>query len=166
MTIVYYKLVSLMVSTDPFELSLQDLSPSHSLTVKMFPGQLRIVLVYDPRSTYLELGYSEVDCKDLSLDEEMPAISAALEHLGHHVTLVPGIKPLVQQLAIGKATEWDLVFNVTEGFYGSSRESQVPGLLEAYQIPYTFSDAATLALCLDKGRTKVFIIRVNSLLKL
>lgn len=126
----------------------------------MFPNHLKIALVYDPRSTYRELGYSEIDCADLSLDEEAPAISAALERLGHHVTLISGITPLVQQLAIGKATEWDLVFNVSEGFYGTARESQVLGLLEAYQIPYTFSDAATLALCLDKGRTKVVLTSI------
>ncbi|KFZ07387.1 hypothetical protein V501_06524 [Pseudogymnoascus sp. VKM F-4519 (FW-2642)] len=88
-------------------------------------------LVYDSRSTYRELGYSEIDCADLGLDEETPVISAALEHHDHHVTLTPGIKPLVQQLAIRRATEWDLLFNVSEGFYGTARESQVAGLLEA-----------------------------------
>ena len=40
--------------------------------------------------------------------------------------------------------------------FGVAREAQISGLLEAYQIPCTFSDAATLALCLDKGKTKVF----------
>jgi D-alanine-D-alanine ligase len=40
--------------------------------------------------------------------------------------------------------------------FGIGREAQITGLLEAYQIPCTFSDAATQALCLDKGRTKVF----------
>ncbi|KFX94757.1 hypothetical protein V490_04196 [Pseudogymnoascus sp. VKM F-3557] len=123
----------------------------------MSSNNLKIALVYDARSTYRELGYSEINCADLSKDEETPAISNTLKLIGHHVTLIPGIKPLVQQLAVGKAAEWDLVFNVSEGFYGSARESQVPGLLEAYQIPYTFSDAATLALCLDKGRTKIIL---------
>lgn len=101
----------------------------------MSPDHLKIALVYDPRSTYRELGYSEIDCADLSLDKETPAISAALGHLGHHVTLNPGIKPLVQQLAAGKSMGWDLVFNALEGFYGYARKSQVPGLLEAYRIP-------------------------------
>lgn len=126
----------------------------------MLPNHLSKALIYDPHSTYRELGYSQIDCADLSLNEETPAISAALEKLSHHVTLIPGIKSLVQQLAIGKATEWDFVFNVSEGFYGSARESQVPGLLEAYQITYTFSDEAKLALCLDKGRTKVLFFSI------
>lgn len=150
MTIIHHELVSLMFSTRPVDLPLRDLHLSHSWTIKMLPNHLKIALVYDPRSTYRELRYSEIDGADLSLDEETPAIFPALEHLGHHVTLILGIKLLVQQLAIGKATEWDLVFNVSEGFYGSARGSQVPRLLEAYQIPYTFSDAATSALCLDK----------------
>ena len=38
--------------------------------------------------------------------------------------------------------------------YGRSREAQVPALLEAYNIPFTFSDPLTLALCLDKSMTK------------
>jgi D-alanine-D-alanine ligase len=46
------------------------------------------------------------------------------------------------------------VFNFCEGLRGVSREAQVPALLEAYDIPYVFSDALTLALTLDKGMAK------------
>jgi D-alanine-D-alanine ligase-like ATP-grasp enzyme len=45
---------------------------------------------------------------------------------------------------------------MAQGFYGTSREAQVLGLLDAYQVPYTFSDAATMALCQDKPITKVW----------
>lgn len=48
-----------------------------------------------------------------------------------------------------------MVFNFAEGLYGLAREAQVPALLEAYRVPFTFADAATLALCMDKGKTKV-----------
>ena len=68
---------------------------------------------------------------------------------------VDGIKNLVELLAIGNYREWDLVLNNAEGLYGLARVSQVPYLLEAYGIPFTFADAATTALCLDKGKTKV-----------
>jgi ribosomal protein S6--L-glutamate ligase len=47
-----------------------------------------------------------------------------------------------------------MIFNMSEGRYGRARESQIPGVLEAYRIPYTFSDPHTLAVCLDKGLTK------------
>jgi D-alanine-D-alanine ligase len=38
--------------------------------------------------------------------------------------------------------------------YGIGREAQVPALLDAYKIPYTFSDALVLSLTLHKGMTK------------
>lgn len=79
----------------------------------------------------------------------------SLQNLGHHVTMVPGIQPLVQHLAAGEHKDWDLVFNMAQGFHGPSRESQVPALLEAYQVPYTFADAATMAVCQNKALTKV-----------
>ena len=48
----------------------------------------------------------------------------------------------------------DIVFNMAEGLYGPNRESHVPAICEFWSIPYTGSDPLTLALCLDKGRTK------------
>jgi D-alanine-D-alanine ligase len=49
---------------------------------------------------------------------------------------------------------WDLVFNICEGMHGIGREAQVPALLDAYQVPYVFSDTLTCALTLHKGMTK------------
>src|SRR3546814_8619076 len=49
---------------------------------------------------------------------------------------------------------WDLVFNIAEGMPGIARDAQVPALLDAWAIPYTFSDPMVLALTLDKGMTK------------
>jgi len=48
----------------------------------------------------------------------------------------------------------EIVFNIAEGAYGVSREAQIPAMLDMLQIPYTGSDALTLAICLDKARTK------------
>ncbi|KAJ5243927.1 hypothetical protein N7489_004023 [Penicillium chrysogenum] len=120
---------------------------------------LNIALVCEKRSSYLSHGYSEEQCAALPHRGEIDAVMAALERLGHHVMLVPGIEALVQLLAAGKHNGWDLVFNMAQGFHGSARESQVPALLEAYQVPYTFSDAATMALCQDKQVTKTILDR-------
>jgi D-alanine-D-alanine ligase len=49
----------------------------------------------------------------------------------------------------------DIVFNMAEGMYGTSRESQIPAMLEMLRIPYTGSDPLTLAVCLDKAAAKV-----------
>jgi D-alanine-D-alanine ligase len=48
----------------------------------------------------------------------------------------------------------DIVFNIAEGLTGPNRESHVPAICEFWSMPYTGSDPLTLALCLDKGRTK------------
>jgi D-alanine-D-alanine ligase len=49
------------------------------------------------------------------------------------------------------------VFNVCEGLYGKSREAQAPALLDAFGIPYTFSDPVTLCVCHDKETAKRII---------
>lgn len=116
---------------------------------------LNIALVSEQKSTYLEYGFSEGQCAALTHNGEIKAVSNALQCLGHSVTLVPGIQSLVQLLAAGTYKNWDLVFNMAQGFYGPARESQVPALLEAYRIPFTFSDAATITLCQNKAITKV-----------
>jgi D-alanine-D-alanine ligase len=48
----------------------------------------------------------------------------------------------------------DFVFNIAEGLYGTSREGQIPAMLEMLQIPYLGSDPLTLGICLDKARAK------------
>lgn len=50
--------------------------------------------------------------------------------------------------------EVDLVFNIAEGTHGAHRESQVPAILESLGIPFTGSSSLTLALALDKAKTK------------
>lgn len=47
------------------------------------------------------------------------------------------------------------MFSISEGLNGAAREAQIPALCETYRIRHVFSDAATLALCLGKGKTKV-----------
>ena len=113
---------------------------------------MRIGLVYDLRKDYLEMGFSEEETAEFDSENTIEEISSALETLGYQVRRVGNILNLTSRLALGE--RWDLVFNVAEGLFGRSREAQVPALLEAFGIPYTFSDPLTLAVCLDKAMTK------------
>ncbi|MFO7565621.1 MAG: D-alanine--D-alanine ligase [Enhygromyxa sp.] len=79
------------------------------------------------------------------------AIAAALRELGHEPVLLEATRELPSVLPGARI---DLAFNIAEGFTGRSREAQVPALLELLEIPYTGSDPACLALCLDKGLAK------------
>lgn len=113
---------------------------------------MRVGLTYDLRSEYLARGFSEDETAELDRDDTIDALQAALEGLGHTAVRIGSIQSLVERLAA--SDRWDLVFNISEGLYGFGRESQVPALLDAYQIPYTFSDPLTMALCLHKAYAK------------
>lgn len=111
-----------------------------------------IGLTYDLREDYLDLGLSEEDTAEFDAPETIAALEEALRQLGHQPERIGNIRRLVPRLAEGR--RWDLVFNIAEGLGGFGRESQVPALLEAYGIPYTFSDPMVLGLSLHKGMTK------------
>ena len=79
------------------------------------------------------------------------AIAQALRLGGHTVSLVEANAALPAWLV---AHPVDLVFNIAEGAAGAHRESHVPAILESLGIPFTGSGSVTLALALDKARTK------------
>ncbi|MBI2922382.1 MAG: ATP-grasp domain-containing protein [Planctomycetes bacterium] len=87
------------------------------------------------------------ECDD---KETIDAIRAALAEF-HKVVLVEADEDAYEKLRNERP---DIVFNVAEGLWGSGRESQIPAILELLRIPYTGSDPVTLAISLDKARTK------------
>lgn len=111
-----------------------------------------IGMTYDLRKDYLEMGFSEEETAEFDSEETIEALARAIESLGHDVVKIGSIYELTERLSKGE--RWDMVFNISEGLYGRSREAQIPALLEAYNIPYTFSDPLTLSLCLDKEMAK------------
>lgn len=111
-----------------------------------------IGLTYDLRSDYLKEGFSEEETAEFDKESTVEDIERTLSVLGYQTVRIGHVRELVNQLAIGR--RWDLVFNISEGMYGIGREAQVPALLDAYRIPYTFSDPLVLALTLHKGMTK------------
>jgi D-alanine-D-alanine ligase len=113
---------------------------------------LRIGFTYDLKADYLAIGFSEHAVAEFDSDVTIDAVAGALESLGHQVVRIGHVKALAARLVAGE--RWDLVFNIAEGVAGFGRESQVPALLDAYEIPYTFSDPLVCALTLHKGMAK------------
>jgi D-alanine-D-alanine ligase len=111
-----------------------------------------IGLTYDLRADYLAAGFGEEETAEFDRPDTIDAIEAALRELGHRTVRIGHVLALADRLARGE--RWDLIFNIAEGLAGVARESQAPALLEAFQIPYTFSDPLVLALTLDKALTK------------
>jgi D-alanine-D-alanine ligase len=113
---------------------------------------MRIGVTYDLRADYLAMGYGEEETAEFDSEITIAAICSALSGMGLTPVRIGNIKRLVARLAKGE--RFDAVFNFCEGLRGVAREAQVPALLDAYDIPYVFSDALTLALTLDKGMCK------------
>ncbi len=113
---------------------------------------MRIGMTYDLRDDYLAAGFAEEETAEFDRASTIEAIEGAIRNMGHEPVRIGNLHSLMQELISGKS--WDLVFNIAEGLYGFGRESQVPALLDAYRIPYVFSDPLVLALTLHKGMTK------------
>ncbi len=113
---------------------------------------MKFGLTYDLRQDYLAAGFSADETAEFDRPDTITALEAALHDLGHETDRIGNVWALVKRLAAGD--RWGCVFNIAEGLRGVGRESQVPALLDAYDIPYTFSDPLVLALSLHKGLTK------------
>jgi D-alanine-D-alanine ligase len=113
---------------------------------------MRIGITYDLRDDYLAMGFGDEETAEFDRIDTIEAIESTLHGLGFETDRIGNIRSLAKRLASGD--RWDMVFNIAEGLKGFGREAQVPALLDAYEIPYTFSDVLVLALTLHKGMTK------------
>jgi D-alanine-D-alanine ligase len=118
----------------------------------MINGKVSVGVTYDLRDALLAEGYSEIDTAEFDRADTIDSIVTALEKLGYAPERVGNLKELAARLV--KGDRWDLVFNICEGMHGFGREAQVPALLDAYQIPYVFSDTLVCSVTLHKGMTK------------
>ncbi|MSQ41064.1 MAG: ATP-grasp domain-containing protein [Dehalococcoidia bacterium] len=115
---------------------------------------MHIALVYNAPlpSRYHALGEGEAVA---GVMEAVEAVRGALCSWGHTVALVglrPPLRHAVDSLSRLRA---DLVFNLFEGFDGlPETEGEIAKALGLLGYPFTGASAATLALSLDKGRTK------------
>lgn len=113
---------------------------------------MNVGLVYDLRDDYLAQGHSDLDVAEFDSLSTLDAICESLTRAGCRTLRIGNVHALTRSLAEGN--RWDLVFNLAEGMQGFGREAQVPALLEAYRIPYTFSDPLVMSLTLHKGLMK------------
>lgn len=120
---------------------------------------MRIGMTYDLRADYLAAGFGEEETAEFDAPDTVEAIEQSLAFLGHEPERIGNARRLIERL--GEGASWDLVFNIAEGLYGLSRESQVPAILDVAQIPYTCSDPLVLGVCLHKGLTKMVVERAG-----
>jgi D-alanine-D-alanine ligase len=116
---------------------------------------MKVGLTYDLRDEYLLEGMEAEESAEFDRPDTIDAIESALQSLGFKTDRIGNIKQLTARLSSGD--RWDIVFNIAEGVSGFGREAQVPALLDAWRIPYTFSDPLVLCITLHKAVTKRII---------
>jgi D-alanine--D-alanine ligase len=84
-------------------------------------------------------------------EETVDAIGQALESLGHRVLLIEADADAYERFRQARPA---IVFNISEGLRGESRESHIPAMLEMLEIPYTGSGVLALGLSLEKAMAK------------
>ncbi len=112
-------------------------------------------LCFDLRSWYLDKGFSHEETAEFDKEETVEAIEHSLSNLGFRTERIGNLFQLVEALARGN--RWDLVFNISEGLYGPSRETVVPALLDQYRIPYVFSNGEVLGISLNKELARLVV---------
>ncbi len=111
-------------------------------------------ITYDLKCDWQGAGDDPVDAAaELDGHKTIECLKTALESAGHKVVLIGGARQLISRMTNG-GLKVDLVFNISEGFKGRNRESQVPAILELYNIPFVGADALTLGVTLDKVMAK------------
>ena len=94
-----------------------------------------------------------IDYEGRDSNEDAQKIKEVLKSMGHEVSLVDTNINFYENL---KNIKTDLVFNLCDdGLRNNSQlEPHVPAILDILEMPYTGSNYFTLAICLDKARTK------------
>jgi D-alanine-D-alanine ligase len=124
----------------------KDTTPRKSKT------HLRVGFAYNvKRVTPTQDGHGNDHEAEYDSPRTLNAIADAIASYGHEVVRLEASPDLPRNLLQSPV---DVVFNIAEGMAGRSREAHVPALLELLGIPYTGSDAATLAVALDKALAK------------
>ncbi|MCB9879367.1 MAG: D-alanine--D-alanine ligase [Planctomycetes bacterium] len=113
---------------------------------------MKVGLTYDLKSDWMARGLTAEQAAEFDSQETVDAIAGALRELGHDVDCVGNLFALMPRLLAGE--RWDIVWNFAEGLRGIGRESQVPCLLEAHDVPFVFSDPLVCALTLHKAMLK------------
>jgi D-alanine-D-alanine ligase len=115
---------------------------------------MKVGLTYDLKDEYVPMPDDPPDAAtELDTEETIAALESAIRANGHKTVRLGNARNLLK-MAMDDDLDVDLVFNISEGIEGRSREAQVPAIMDVLGIHYTGSDALTMAVSLDKGMSK------------
>ncbi|NIA23844.1 MAG: D-alanine--D-alanine ligase [Proteobacteria bacterium] len=114
---------------------------------------MRIGIIYNPKPKTDNKEIYEKYC-EFDTEDTIDAIGKIVRKRGFGYEKIKFGKEALNRLTSG---DIDFVFNIAEGIYGRSRESQIPTICEMFRIPYLFSDPITLGITLDKPLAKKIV---------
>ncbi len=109
---------------------------------------MKIALLHNPRPREVPPTLPDDTYEEYDTPQTLHDIAAALDTRGHST------EPLIADASLPARLEhnrFDFVFNLAEGAGRRCREAIPAAICELFQIPFTGSDAATLAITLDKS---------------
>lgn len=113
---------------------------------------MKIGITYDTKEDYDNIDFSKY-CDFASLTS-ISFLKKQFEFAGFKVQLI-GTYTKLNALIQNDLLDVDYVYNTAEGIHSRNRESLIPSLLEANDIPYIGSDAYALSLTLNKYHSKL-----------
>jgi D-alanine-D-alanine ligase len=93
-----------------------------------------------------------------SVEQMAREVLAAVTELGHTAFILPLHRSFMRFLNRLKVLNADVIVNLCEAFAGYTQlESNVAAAFELIEVPFTGNDSRTLALCLNKFKTKAVL---------
>jgi D-alanine-D-alanine ligase len=109
---------------------------------------MRIALLHNVRPERPPAGLPDDAFEEFDAEDTVASVAGALRGLPAEVDAVPADRRLPWRLQEGR---FDFAFNMAEGEGRRCREAIPAAVCELLGLPYTGSDALTLALTLDKA---------------
>ena len=120
---------------------------------------MKIGIVFDRKQDYGIKGKNEDYC-DFCFFSEAEAAYKNFKLMGHDVLYIGNPSNLLNRIKTN-SIDCDIIYNIAEGYKSRNREGLVPSICEAFNIPYTGTDAFGLSLSLHKYQTNCFIEKYN-----
>jgi D-alanine-D-alanine ligase len=117
---------------------------------------MRVALLHNPRPALVPPDLPEDAFEEYDRSETVVAISQALEDLGVRAEPVTADRRLPWRLDEGR---YAFVFNISEGAGRRCRTSVPAAVCELLGLPFTGSDALTLAVSLDKAMARRIVFK-------
>lgn len=116
---------------------------------------MRIGIVFDLKEDY-GIYNEDVDYCDFCFLSEAEAAFNHLQLAGYDVFYIGSPATLLEKIKTN-CLDCDIIYNIAEGYKSRNREGIVPSICEAFDIPYTGTDAFGLSLSLHKYQTGCFL---------